>query len=92
MTAAAAGLTHGALIDSVEPGGPAATAGFQIGDIVTTVNGTPVNPAIRSTRPAWVSVRATPPRSAVSGGDHHDRRSHGGDGEPIPVPVASPPG
>jgi putative serine protease PepD len=37
--AAAAGTTPGALINSVDPGGPAATAGLQVGDIVTSVNG-----------------------------------------------------
>ncbi|MGO8687431.1 MAG: S1C family serine protease [Candidatus Dormibacteria bacterium] len=45
--AAAAGLTatSGALIDSVSAGGPAAIAGLQSGDIVISVNGTPVSPA-----------------------------------------------
>lgn len=37
--AAAAGTTPGALINSVAPGGPAAAAGLQVGDIVTSVNG-----------------------------------------------------
>ena len=43
VTAAAANLTPGALIDAVDPGGPAATAGVQVGDIVTSVNGIPIN-------------------------------------------------
>ena len=45
--AAAAGLpaTSGALIDSVSPGGPAATAGLLSGDIVVSVNGTAVDAA-----------------------------------------------
>jgi putative serine protease PepD len=45
--AAAAGLTPGALIESVTPGGPAATAGLTAGDIVTSVNGV----AITATQP-----------------------------------------
>ncbi len=43
--AAAAGLTPGALIDSVTSGGPAATAGLQTGDIVTAVNGVAIDAA-----------------------------------------------
>jgi len=38
-TAAASNLTPGALIDSVDAGGPAAVGGLQEGDIVTSVNG-----------------------------------------------------
>ncbi len=45
--AAAAGLTPGALIESVSPGGPAAQAGLLAGDIVTQVNGV----AITATQP-----------------------------------------
>ena len=37
--AAAAGTTPGALINSIDAGGPAAAAGLQVGDIVTSVNG-----------------------------------------------------
>jgi len=37
--AAAVGTSPGALINSVAPGGPAAAAGLQVGDIVTSVNG-----------------------------------------------------
>jgi putative serine protease PepD len=37
--AAAAGTTPGALINSIDAGGPAAAAGLQLGDIVTSVNG-----------------------------------------------------
>ena len=37
--AAAAGTIPGALINSVDAGGPAAAAGLQAGDIVTSVNG-----------------------------------------------------
>ena len=37
--AAVAGTTSGALIASVDAGGPAATAGLQAGDVVTSVNG-----------------------------------------------------
>jgi putative serine protease PepD len=37
--AAAAGTVPGALINSVDAGGPAAAAGLQAGDIVTSVNG-----------------------------------------------------
>jgi putative serine protease PepD len=45
--AAAADLTPGALIVAVDAGGPAATAGLQVGDIVTSVNGI----AIDATQP-----------------------------------------
>jgi S1-C subfamily serine protease len=34
-----AGTTSGALIASVDAGGPAAAAGLQAGDVVTSVNG-----------------------------------------------------
>jgi putative serine protease PepD len=44
--AAAVGTTPGALINSVEAGGPAAAAGLQVGDIVTSVNGTAVEPTL----------------------------------------------
>jgi putative serine protease PepD len=37
--ATAAGTTPGALINSIDAGGPAAAAGLQLGDIVTSVNG-----------------------------------------------------
>jgi len=37
--AAAFGLTAGAIINSIQAGGPAAQAGLQVGDIVTSVNG-----------------------------------------------------
>jgi serine protease Do len=33
---------QGALVASVDPGGPAATAGMQTGDVILSVNGTPV--------------------------------------------------
>jgi len=33
---------NGALVSSVDPGGPAAKAGLQPGDVITAVNGTPV--------------------------------------------------
>jgi serine protease Do len=42
-TAAAAGLPQGALIRSVDAGGPAAQAGLQVGDVVTAVDGVPVD-------------------------------------------------
>lgn len=42
-TAGAAGLRSGALIRSVTPDGPAAAAGLARGDIVTDVNGLPVD-------------------------------------------------
>jgi len=45
--AAASDLTPGALIESVAAGGPAAAAGLQVGDIVTSVNGI----AIDATQP-----------------------------------------
>jgi len=38
-------LTSGALISSVEPGGPAAKAGLQPGDVVTAVDGEPLRGA-----------------------------------------------
>lgn len=37
-------VNAGALIAAVEPGGPAARAGLQAGDIVTKVNGKPIGP------------------------------------------------
>jgi 2-alkenal reductase len=37
-------VNAGALIASVEPGGPAARAGLRSGDIVTKVNGKPIGP------------------------------------------------
>jgi S1-C subfamily serine protease len=43
-TAAAADVSPGALIDAVEPGGPAASAGLQAGDIVTSVDGIAIGP------------------------------------------------
>ena len=36
------GAPHGVVLQSVEPGGPAARAGLQPGDVVTAVNGKPV--------------------------------------------------
>jgi serine protease Do len=36
------GATYGVVLQSVEPGGPAATAGIKPGDVVTAVNGKPV--------------------------------------------------
>ena len=44
-TAAAAGLTPGALVTSVDAGGPAALGGVEVGDIVMTVNGSTVDAA-----------------------------------------------
>ena len=49
--------TNGVLINSVEPNGPAAKAGIQVGDVITALNGTPVADAntfrntIASTQP-----------------------------------------
>ncbi len=43
-TAAALGTQSGALITSVAPGGAAAAAGLKVGDVVISVNGSPVTP------------------------------------------------
>lgn len=48
QAAAAFGLdssTRGALVQTVEPNGPAARAGIQPGDVITQINGTPVQDA-----------------------------------------------
>jgi S1-C subfamily serine protease len=42
-TAAAAGLPPGALVRGVDPGGPAAVAGLEVGDDVTAVDGVPLD-------------------------------------------------
>jgi serine protease Do len=39
------GSTHGALVADVEPGGSAARAGIQPGDVIVAVNGTPITHA-----------------------------------------------
>ena len=40
------GATNGATVGSVVDGGPAAKAGVKAGDVITAVNGAPVNDAV----------------------------------------------
>ncbi len=76
--AAAAGLTPGALIESVSPGGPAAGAGILAGDVVTQVNGIaisatqPFDPASLSLSPGDSAV-VTLVRNGTHAHPHPDR-------------------
>src|ERR1039458_5432476 len=42
--------SRGVLVGMVKPGGPAERAGVEPGDIITAINGTPVDQAARATR------------------------------------------
>ena len=53
---------EGALVAALTPGGPAAKAGIEPGDVITELNGTPVKDREALTR----MVAATPPNTTVS--------------------------
>jgi serine protease Do len=49
-------VSYGAIFDQPEPGGPAAKAGIQAGDVLTSINASPV--MLSSDVPAMISAMA----------------------------------
>ncbi len=65
------GMPHGALISSVDPKGPSERAGLKPGDVITSVNGKPIDRSFDL--PAVIAE--LPPGSEVHLGVWHDRKA-----------------
>ena len=72
--AAQAGTNGGLFVAGVQPGGPAAAAGLQVGDVITSVDGHPATSNRSSSKSASPARPATPCRSSTPAPGSSTRR------------------